>query len=427
MHYITTKSMESLILSSIQRISWFVRENETEFIQLVREASTVQQEETVKDCKRRLNQSKRRHKELDELIKKLYEQNALGKLNDRHYERLLGEYDSEQTALETTMTELQAQIDTWSEDRLKTDRFIELVKRYTDFSELTTPMLNEFIEKVVVHEGDKRGTDRRQRVDIHLNFIGTFAVPADIITPMELEEQRRQDDEQAAKEQSSKEIEQARYARRLQENREFTARLKAGLLTPEELEEYNRRREHNRAWQKDWRKKQAAELPPKPPKPPKPLSLNAIAERVKAGLPLTPEETERHEAHKQRKNAQIKRWRDKQAPKPPKAKKPTKKEIITDIIARKNAGQILTPEEQEAYALHRENRNAQHTKWCNTQATNTPETLIIEELKKRLRDGLPLTPEQTAAYDAWISKKNEYRRELYQKTKAADLPTAVNQ
>jgi hypothetical protein len=166
-------------LSTIQRISWYVREHETDFIQKVREASTVQQEETVKDSKRQLIQAKKRFAELDALVKKLSESNATGKLSDRHFERLMGEYDSEQSALEITMRELQDKIDTWDEDNLKTDRFIELVKRYTDFSELTTPMLNEFIERVTVYEGDGRGSNRRVRVDIHLNFIGAFAVHAE--------------------------------------------------------------------------------------------------------------------------------------------------------------------------------------------------------------------------------------------------------
>jgi hypothetical protein len=428
MHYIPTKNVENLILSMIQRISWYVREHEKEFVQKVREASTIQQEETVRECKRRLKQSEKRFSELDGLVKKLYEANATGRLSDRHFERLLGEYDTEQTALEVTINEMREQIGTWSEDKLKTDRFIELVKRYTDFSELTTPMLNEFIEKVIVHEGDKRGSERRQRVDIHMNFIGTFEVPAEIITPMEIEEERRQQEEQAAKEAKSHELYLIRYEKRKEEKRELTARKKVGMLTPEEIEADNIRLAKNRARMNEWRETKKADEPPKPPKP---LSLKAIAERVKEGLPLTPEETERHEAYKARKNAQFKKWRARKKaeapPTPPKERKPNKKEIIADIIARKNAGQILTPEEQETYALHRETCNAKHTKWRNTQAADNPETLIIEELKKRLRDGLPLTPEQTATYDAWITKKNEYRREHYHKAKAADLPEAVNQ
>ena len=110
----------------------------------------------------------KRHKELDGLVKKLYEGNATGKIPDKHFTRLLNEYDEEQTGLETSIAEWQRQIESWNADKLKTDQFIQLVKRYTDFSELTTPMLNEFIEKVIVHEGNGRGNDRHQRIDIYL-------------------------------------------------------------------------------------------------------------------------------------------------------------------------------------------------------------------------------------------------------------------
>jgi len=363
MHYIPTKNVESLILSTIQRISWYVREHEKEFVQKVRELSTVQQEETVKECKRRLKQSEKRFAELDGLVKKLYEANATGKLNDRHFERLLAEYDTEQTALERTMNDMRELIDAWSEDKLKTDKFIELVKRYTDFSELTTPMLNEFIERVVVHEGDKRGADRRQRVDIHLNFIGTFEVPAEIITPMEVEEQCRQEEEQAAKDAKSHELYLIRYEKKKQEKREQTTRKKAGLLTPKEIEADNQRLAKNRARMNEWRQQKQADTPPKPPKP---LSIAKIAERVKEGLPLTAEEAERHETYKARKNAQFKKWREKQkANRPPKPEKLT----TTAIMEKWKAGHALTPEEQVLYDAYREmKREVNHRQYSKRKA-----------------------------------------------------------
>ena len=306
MHYIPTKNIERIILSAIQRISWYVREHEKDFIQKVREASTVQQETTVKDSKRQLSQAQKRFGELDVIVKKLHESYATGKINDRHFDRLLAEYDSEQETLETSMTELRGKIDAWCEDELKTDRFIELVKRYTDFSELTTPMLNEFVERVVVHEGDKRGKARRQRVDIYLSFIGAFEVPSEIITPMELEEQRLIQEENAAKEQRSKVLEQARYEKRKQDKRDFTARLNAGLLTPEEANAHEQHKANRREWQKEWRdKRKAAE-------PPKPLSQNEIIKRKNAGQSLTPEELKIYEAWRQKRAEQNRAWRGKQ-------------------------------------------------------------------------------------------------------------------
>ena len=303
MHYIPTQKLEAAILATIQRVSWYVRNNEAEFIERVREASDQRQEEAVKDSKTQLAKAKRRHKELDGLVKKLYEANATGKLPDKHFTRLLAEYDEEQAALEASMREWQEQIDNWNADKLKTEKFIELVKRYTDFSELTTPMLNEFIEKVVVHEATGgRGNSRRQRLDIYLNFIGAFEVPAHIVTPMEEEAERRRQEEQAAKAAQSRELEKARYEKRKQEKRDFTARKKAGLLTPEEQAEEEKRLAKKREQNQAWREKQKASQPPKPPKP---HSLNELARMKREGLPLTPEEAQRLAEYRQRKNEQI--------------------------------------------------------------------------------------------------------------------------
>lgn len=177
MHYIRVSVVEKLILETIREVSAYALSNEKEFVKKVREASDVQQEATMKEYRRRLGKAKRRHEELDDLVKKLYESFATGKIPEKHFDRLLSGYDNEQTALEAEIQELQTGLDRYGADSVRADRFLELVRRYTDFSELTTPMLNEFIEKVVVHEADKSTGDRVQKVDIYLNFIGAFTVP----------------------------------------------------------------------------------------------------------------------------------------------------------------------------------------------------------------------------------------------------------
>lgn len=194
MHYIRVSVVEKLILETIREVSAYALSNEKEFVKKVREASDVQQEATMKEYRRRLGKAKRRHEELDDLVKKLYESFATGKIPEKHFDRLLSGYDTEQTALETEMQELQTGLDRYGADSVRADRFLELVKRYTDFSELTTPMLNEFIEKVVVHEADKSTGDRVQKIDIHLNFIGAFIVPkaeAVLTAEQEAKEQRK--------------------------------------------------------------------------------------------------------------------------------------------------------------------------------------------------------------------------------------------
>ena len=177
MHFIKTSVLWELILTAIREVSDYVRQDEKAFIDKVQQTSTVQMAETQREQKRRLAEATERNGELNTLIKKLYEGNATGKIPDKHFERLLSEYDSEQTALETEIEDLKAQIDSFNEDSAKADKFIAVVRRYTDFTELTTPMLNEFIEKVVVHEATGGRTDRKQKIDVYFNFVGQVELP----------------------------------------------------------------------------------------------------------------------------------------------------------------------------------------------------------------------------------------------------------
>ena len=71
------------------------------------------------------------------------------------------------------------------------EHFLDLARKYTNFSELTTPMINEFVEKIVVHAPDKSTGDRVQEVDIYLKFIGKFDAPIPEPTPEEIAEQER--------------------------------------------------------------------------------------------------------------------------------------------------------------------------------------------------------------------------------------------
>ena len=422
-HYVATQKLEAAILSAIQRISWYVRNNEQEFVQRVRKASSLRQEEAVKDCRKQIVQAKKRHAELDGLVKKLYEANATGKLPDKHFSRLLAEYDEEQAALEASMTEWQKMIDNWNADRVRMTEFIDLAKRYTDFSELTTPILNEFIEKIVVHEGNGRGKQRRQRLDFYFNFIGAFEVPADIVTPMEQEEERRQQEEQAEKEERSQVLAQVRYERYKQERREFTARKRAGLLTPEEQAEEERRLERNRAYQQKQRDKKKASQPEKPRK----RSLKELAKLD--GADLTPEEAERLAAHRQKKAEQHKAWRDRQkSAQPPKPQQRTLKELARCA----EAGLPLTLEEAERLEAHR-NRKKAALQDLKARAETDPvaaaelaqqraqqSEAVKKSRQKMYADAAAGDPEAQARYERMLAA----RRENYHRKKQAEAEAA---
>ena len=188
-HHISTKALRTLILETIRTASAYAISNEAEFIQKVRAASEVRQAQAARDLKRKLNKDKRRCEELDTIIKKLYESYAVGRIGEERFDTLLAGYEQEQAALRQSIMEAESALDSFEQDTANVERFLALAKKYTDFSELTTPMINEFIEKIIVHAPEKLDGDRTQQVDIYLKFIGRFDLPASELTP---EEEKRQ-------------------------------------------------------------------------------------------------------------------------------------------------------------------------------------------------------------------------------------------
>ena len=190
-HHISTKALRALILETIKVTSAYAISNESEFIQKVRAASEVQQAQAAKDLKRKLNKDKRRFDELDTIIKKLYESYAVGRIGEERFDTLLAGYEQEQAALRQSIAEGESALGSFERDTANVEHFLNLTRKYTNFSELTTPMINEFVEKIVVHAPDKSTGDRVQEVDIYLKFIGKFDAPMPEPTPEEIAEQER--------------------------------------------------------------------------------------------------------------------------------------------------------------------------------------------------------------------------------------------
>ena len=190
-HYISTKALRSLILETIRTAATYAISNQEEFAAKVRAASELRQKEAAKDTKRRLNRDRKRIDELDNIIKKLYESFAVGRITDERFDTLLVEYEAEQKELQASVKADEERLSVFEEDTARVEQFMELAKKYTDFSELTTSMINEFIEKIIVHAPEKMDGDRVQEIEIYLKFIGHFELHAPELTAEEIKRQEQ--------------------------------------------------------------------------------------------------------------------------------------------------------------------------------------------------------------------------------------------
>jgi DNA invertase Pin-like site-specific DNA recombinase len=186
-HTIRTAVLRDIVLAVIKAASAAVNLNEEEFMASMRKISVVQQEETAAAHRKQIKQSEKRIAELNTLIRRIYEDNVSGKLTDKRFAALSAEYENEQTELEQTVIRLQAELDVFAEDNDNSQRFVEIVRKYTDFTELTPAMIAEFIDRIEVHAPDKSSGEREQQVDVYLNFVGQFDLPIPELSPEEME------------------------------------------------------------------------------------------------------------------------------------------------------------------------------------------------------------------------------------------------
>ena len=189
-HRINESAVLTLVSDTLRAIAEYSRNDRTEFIHTVQETQVAQQSADISKKRRRLAAAQKRAGELEKLICKIYEDNALGKLPDARYRALDAQYAKEQDALEVEIAELEKAVTGYEQSQKSAEKFIALIDKYENFDTLTNTMLNEFVEKILVHERARKGSqDTTQEIEIYFNFLGHYIPPSLQPVPLTPEEQ----------------------------------------------------------------------------------------------------------------------------------------------------------------------------------------------------------------------------------------------
>ena len=189
-HRINESAVLTLVSDTLRAIAEYSRNDRTEFIHTVQETQVAQQSADISKKRRRLAAAQKRAGELEKLICKIYEDNALGKLPDARYKALDAQYAKEQDALEIEIAELEKAVIGYEQSQKSAEKFIALIDKYENFDTLTNTMLNEFVEKILVHERSRKGSqDTTQEIEIYFNFLGRYIPPSLQPVPLTTEEQ----------------------------------------------------------------------------------------------------------------------------------------------------------------------------------------------------------------------------------------------
>ncbi len=171
-HYIQKSALIEIVSDKLRQTIQECQLDQEAFLKKLEQQSQAQFNKDNKRQQLQLHKDEHRSKEIDSIIQKLYEDNLLGKISDERFVKLSQSYEEEQKQLQTSISDLTEKIAKQQEDSLNISRFMTRILKYTELPELTVEIVNELIDKIVIHKPTGTKRNRIIQIDIYYNFIG---------------------------------------------------------------------------------------------------------------------------------------------------------------------------------------------------------------------------------------------------------------
>ena len=172
LHYLRKEVLEELVLRDLQQLISAIHFDEKQLLEKLKSRFDIQETKKQDSLRKQLSRFKKRSKELDTIIQKLYEKQLLDEISDERFRKLTDSYESEQVELNQQIVKLQEVLISQTESKENVDKFMQTIRRYTNLETLTTQLVNELIDKIIVHQPTGRGKNRQVTIELHYRFIG---------------------------------------------------------------------------------------------------------------------------------------------------------------------------------------------------------------------------------------------------------------
>ena len=182
-HFIRAVVLERGVLAHMRMTIACIAKHEEQFRKAMGAKQKAEAKKELAAKRRQLTQAERRIEELDRLFKRIYEDNANGKLSDSRFQMLADDYEQEQEELREKLLRLNEELNEQEEQSENIDRFISKVRKYLDLDELTPAVLNDMVKAVYVHAPDKSKGHREQQIDISYDLVGIL--PASLLNNLQ--------------------------------------------------------------------------------------------------------------------------------------------------------------------------------------------------------------------------------------------------
>ena len=169
----------TLVLKQLQHFLSYLQQFERVFIRQQIDTTLAERRYELSAKQKQIEKDEKRMDELDRLFRKIYEDNVNGKLNDERFCKLSDGYEAEQEQLKQEIESLTAEVSEADMETTNVSKLIAVTKKYTRIDELTPEILNAFVDKIVIHEREKKDGKRTQQIDIYYSYVGIVDIPTD--------------------------------------------------------------------------------------------------------------------------------------------------------------------------------------------------------------------------------------------------------
>jgi hypothetical protein len=176
-HYVRADFLEKVLLKDVRRIVRYAEIDEEGFAKLLMEQVAKETAQTNAAREQTLATLTKRYDDLDRLIRKVYEDNAAGKISDDRMTRFMSDYEAEQAELHDKIEALEASIETYSAKDASVESFVQMVRQHSSVKRLTRQIVNRFIDHIVVYHAERIKGGYNQRIEIYYNCVGNIALP----------------------------------------------------------------------------------------------------------------------------------------------------------------------------------------------------------------------------------------------------------
>lgn len=191
-HFIRDVVLETIVKEAISELADFVRCYNSAFLYLISEKKGAESVCREKSLRVKTESAKQRISDLDKLFSRIYEDNILGKLSDERYSRMANEYEAEQKRLISEVEENEKSLIELQKQTVDMKMLYQGLMEFTEMKQLTPTVVNKLIERIEIHNNEKKHSHNNVKVDIYFTAVGLFDIPTEqqLIDTMERVKQK---------------------------------------------------------------------------------------------------------------------------------------------------------------------------------------------------------------------------------------------